>query len=351
VEFAKTSGFDSIRFSLSVVVGLFVLLVVRATAQNPGNNAVWSSPTMVVASSSFVDASVLPDTATSHDICERINAALWTLLQPPYGGAGVIDARGINTSNTFSAGGALPCSHSPWSNSWTHTFSVFPNAVVLLPAGTIGLQANANWVLPDRTRIIGVGSGANGTSITTIQAGSGFTGTMIQMGATTGLSSCPLINGTNICSGVAVEDLRLDGGGLGVIGIANAQSQELSYVNRVTFYRVRGTGLLVGGGTSGGSGAQNSGPYTNIRFEYPSGTPTSSTLCAWISGAPTRGIHGLTCSNSTATLPSVAVNVDSNNNSIEDIYISGFADGIDIGSNANAQGNVLLNITGNISSP
>jgi hypothetical protein len=204
------------------------------------------------------------------------------------------------------------------------------------------------WVLPDRTRIIGVGSGANNTFVTTLQAGA--SGVMIQMGGASGTPvPCPATN--NVCNDVAVEDLRLDGGGNTVTGIQNQYSQELSYVNRVTFYRIKGTGLQVGS-TANPAGAQNSGPYTNIRFELPSSnyTGVSSTVCAQIIGAPTRGIHGLTCSNLSSVVPSVAVNVDSASNSIEDVSITGFADGIQVGANGSAQSTTLLNISGAFSS-
>ncbi len=324
----------------------------RATGQAAGNNAVYGgSPLATVGSSSFVDASVLPDTSTSHDICARMNYALYLLTQSPYGngtsnGAGVIDARGINTSNSTSASGALICTYSPWSSSSGKTLPFNPNAVILLPAGIIGLKSTAApWVLPDRTRIIGVGSGANGLSVTTLQAGTGVTGAMIEMGA--GSSTvCPATN--NVCNGVGVEDLRLDGANVaGVIGIQNQYSQELSYVNRVTFYRVKGIGLQVGGASGSPAGAQDSGPYTNIRFEYPNNaTPALTTVCAQIIGAPTRGIHGLTCANFSTTIPKVAVNVDSASNSMEDVSINGFTDGIQVGANGSAQSNVLLNISG-----
>ena len=320
----------------------------RAAAQAAGNNAVYSGTTnsSIVGSSSFIDASVLPSTAT-HDVCFRINYALYLLTLSPYNGAGVIDARGINTSNSSSSSGALTCNYSPWSSSsGQQSFTSFPNAVILLPAGTIGLKSTATpWVLPDRTRIIGVGSGANDTFVTTLQAGPGVSGPMIEMGGSSGTPvPCPATS--NVCNDVAVEDLRIDGANVaGVIGIQNQYSQELSYVNRVTFYRVKGTGLQVC--ASGSMGAQNSGPYTNIRFEYPSGvTPAGTTVCAQIIGAPTRGIHGLTCSNLSTTIPSVAVNVDSPSNSIEDVFITGFGDGIQVGANGSAQSNTLLNISG-----
>ena len=65
-------------------------------------------------------------------------------------------------------------------------------------------------------------------------------------------------------------------------------------------------------------------------------------FCAQISGVQTQGIHGLTCVSNGS--PSAAVLLDASNNSIEDVSIDGFIDGIVVGENANAQSNVLFNI-------
>jgi hypothetical protein len=59
---------------------------------------------------------------------------------------------------------------------------------------------------------------------------------------------------------------------------------------------------------------------------------------------PTRGIHGLTCiSNS---VPNAGLLLDPSNNSIEDVNIVGFTDGILVGQNAAAQSDVILNVSG-----
>src|SRR6202030_2492546 len=83
------------------------------------------------------------------------------------------------------------------------------------------------WILPSNTHLIGEGDGipmySSGTLIstpgTTIQAASGFSGTMIQFGSSSPV--CP----SSGCSGISVENLTLDGQGpLGqtVNGIANS---------------------------------------------------------------------------------------------------------------------------------
>jgi len=56
---------------------------------------------------------------------------------------------------------------------------------------------------------------------------------------------------------------------------------------------------------------------------------------------------GLTCLGDSSSYGQVAVYLDSSNNSIEDVSISDFDDGILVGSQATAQSNVLLNIVGN----
>ena len=71
-------------------------------------------------------------------------------------------------------------------------------------------------------------------------------------------------------------------------------------------------------------------------------------MCANFS-VSTRGIHGLTC-NTTVTgsnMPLAAVLLDGSNNSIEDVQILGFKNGILVGKNAAAQNDVAPNISGN----
>jgi hypothetical protein len=98
------------------------------------------------------------------------------------------------------------------------------------------------------------------------------------------------------------------------------------------------------------SSASNSGPYTNITFDTGGYSGTSSTVCAQILNAyamltGTKGIRGLRCKSENQDAPA-AVLLDSSNNSIEDVTIVGFFDGILVGKNASAQSNVLINIIG-----
>jgi hypothetical protein len=347
MKIAKTFLFRVTFVTMLAVLGL---LSPAASAQVAGDNVVYNSATTMTFSNSFIDASVL----TGTDVCAKIRTALKNLQNTTNypAGAAVIDARGITSSSTMTcASGTTP---------WYDGTTFYPNAaVILLPPGTIAV--NTTWLLPNRTRIIGEGAGGNGTAVTTLQAASTLSGTMVQMGTNTSITGaytqdsydCP----SGICFGIGIEDLRLDGQAstVTVNGILNDASQELTLVNRVDLYNIKGIGLLVGsvsGGISstvgGNAAAQNSGPYSNIKFEN-SASVAGATECAQVLGAPTRGLHGLTCS-STSTA-NAGIVVDASNTSIEDVNISGFGDGIVLGANSAGAGtaetaNVLLNISG-----
>jgi hypothetical protein len=73
------------------------------------------------------------------------------------------------------------------------------------------------------------------------------------------------------------------------------------------------------------------------------GPANPTTVCAQINGASTKGIHGLTCLAVSGT-PAAAVLLDGSNNTLEDISLDGFVDGLEIGENAVAQSNVVRNI-------
>ena len=130
-------------------------------------------------------------------------------------------------------------------------------ATVLLPSATIII--NTGWTLPSGTRIIGQGAGSDTSSpATTIQASSTFASTfMIDMGSSS-TTICP----ANVCMGISVENLRLDGQSKSITGVLNNYSQESSYVKHVTFYQINGTGLSVGPSSPGNP--VNSGPYSDL---------------------------------------------------------------------------------------
>jgi hypothetical protein len=95
----------------------------------------------------------------------------------PTAGTVVIDARGINTTNSKHSSGNLLCAGTPWFNG-TNASTSNP-ATILLPAATILISST--WILPDGSKVIGEGSGG-GSSGTTLEV-SGFTGSeMIELG-------------------------------------------------------------------------------------------------------------------------------------------------------------------------
>jgi hypothetical protein len=224
-----------------------VELLDAARAQaNQGWDAVYNASMNTAPSQSFLDASQFLVTGEGRDLCDTIYGILTGqyLNKQTFIPGSVIDARGISGTTN------LTCTHgSPWTEGGT---TVSAPSTILLPAGTIVIPSG--WIPPKSTRLIGEGDGipSNGlTPGTTIQAASGFSGTMIQFGSTAS-------------TGIAVEHLTLDGQGqLGqsVNGIANAESQANSYVDHVSLYRILGTGLSVSGA------ANDSGPYSNITFD------------------------------------------------------------------------------------
>jgi|SRR5580704_768180 hypothetical protein len=334
---ATALGFRSTAFAIAgIIVGLSAISPLPAEAQVPGNNAVYSS-NAIVPSSAFIDASVFIGNGPNQrgNICDAIYGILSGTLSYQYPATGaVIDARGISGSPALTC----PAGTMLWNG------TAVPPAFVLLPAGTIII--NSTWVLPSNTHLIGEGDGipSSSTPATTIQAGSSFPDSMIEFGSS---STCPSVGSIAVCTGISVENLTLDGLGHSMNGITNGFSQNTSYVNHVTLYRIHGVGLLLEGTTSGG--ANNSGPYSNITCDVGF-TPPSTAACAQIfnPNGGTHGIHGLTCTlEGTGTSPSPAILLDSSNNSIENVSIKGFTDGIRIGKNGNAQSNVLVNINGN----
>jgi len=339
----------------STVFAVLILAVVCSLpscveAQTGGNNTICTSVSLcsVGGSPAFIDGSVFLGTGVNlgSDLCDVIYKILTGrtgITYPPTGS--VIDARGISTNLTCTKG-------SPWFESSTG-FANVPSTI-LLPSGTITIPST--WVLPGGTKLIGQGSEIPSipvpptvSGITLIQACStsitgcsaNFSGTMIEFGA-----ACPGSQCTGIVKGISVENVALNGNGLGVTGILNEESQELTYVDHVALVQILGMGLQVTGNAQN-SGAQNSGPYSNITFDTGNFSPNSSTTCAQILnvGGGTRGIHGLTCIGEFSNGQN-AVLLDSSNNSLEDIRIMGFDEGIVVGSQGQAHSNVLLNVYG-----
>lgn len=313
-----------------ILAVLLCLLAAGTGAQGQiGDNVVYSGTnptTTLVASPSFIDASAF---TSGSDLCQKIYDAL---LTAPSVGA-VIDARGINSGLNCTSG-------TPWYESNT-AYTNTP-ATILLPSGLITIHQT--WILPNGTRVVGEGaassgSGTSGTGVTTIQAGSSFTSLMIQMGPNnTSTTLTPCTNYSSGCMGISVEDLTLDGND-SASGIINGQAREHSYVRRVYLYRIPGIGLEVW------NNANFSGPYTDITF-YNESSAASGTECVWINDVTTRGVHGVSCTAGGSTTPTAAVLVDGVGNSVEDVQIQGFGNGILIGKDNATMNAILLNIAG-----
>jgi hypothetical protein len=316
-------------FCVVVLIGLVLVFSTGAAAQ-AGDNAVYNSSgncnsqSQCAASPAFFDASVFVGSVTSPTVCSVLNYVLNTSNHILTSTGAVIDARGVILA------GASPTCTSAYPSPWSGISSP-PPSTILLPAGVITIPST--WVLPSNTHLIGEGDNTSAAINTTLRVSSGtFTapGPIIQFGPAAG------------ASGISLEKLTLDGQGMSVNGIVNEYAGDDSYVDHVSLYQIRGTGLLVEGS------AANSGPYSNILFDTTSNYPgTSSTVCAQIydvSGG-TRGIHGLTCHAYTND-PPAAVLLDSSNNTIADVTIIGFYDGIRVGANGMAKNNVLMNIAG-----
>jgi hypothetical protein len=235
--------------------------------------------------------------------------------------------------------GSIACTNSPFDG-----VGSLPPTTILLPSADIPIAKT--WTLPNNMKIVGVGGSSDTIATplsgnTTLTAASQFTGDLIDMGSAT----CP----TSGCSGVAVEHLFLNGGGFDMNGIVNNWSQAQSYVNDVHLINISRTGLEIG--------APNSGPYSNIYFgaadvsTCSGGVGGSCPICVDIE-AQTRGLHGITCVGTPAVNGSgtgtpegdAAIYINASNNTIEDVHLEAFWDGIEIGDVASgvSVGNVVV---------
>lgn len=319
------------------LVGLSIPVPVGAQTIEPGstgNSAVYQGSNQIAGSSATIDASVFP----GNDVCAKINAVL-TSTSPSFPARGaVIDARGIlvpaSVLNCFSG--------SPWRGS--PPGSAWPPATILLPPG--GVTIHTPWVLPNGTRIIG-----ERRNTTVMVPASDFPAgaTMIEMGSSD-KAVCPALGGVPVCKGIGVQWVSLDGEtrnppkGAPVNGIDNEFSQDLSYVDHVDFRFLEGFGIKVG------PGAANSGPYSNLIFAAGGTLAQGATTetAAVVLQTSTRGLHGMTCTAD--GIPFACTHLQAGNNSVENIHIEGFVDGIVIGDSAatgnRVNGNVLISIDG-----
>jgi len=302
-----------------------------------GQDAVYNSSNQVTNSPAFIDASMFASSPPPpRNFCTVLNWVLNPVNNIVPAAGAVIDARGFNSTNT-----SMTCTGTPWNG-----IANPPPSTILLPATSGATPApiiiSTPWVIPSNTHLIGEGDGIGSSAATTIQVSSPTfnptAGYILQFGSASG------------ASGISVERLTIDGLGNAVNGIVNPNAGPNSYVDHVTLYQIRGIGLLVE------NNADGSGPYSNITFNTGSYAGTTATACAQISNVTsatnssasggTRGIHGLVCSSNSPDAPA-GVLLDSSNNTIEDVKVVGFYDGVLVGSNAPARSNVLVNVSDN----
>jgi hypothetical protein len=337
------TGSRSYGFCARILAFLFGALSVlsnhaQAQGSAAGNKAVYGT-NGVTFSEVWIDASGSAFwTSGAPDLCGTINTILTsTNYSKNYPNGAVIDARGLVFPG---AQQPITCSGNPFKN-----VTATSPSTVLLPSAVIPI--GETWTLPNNTKIVGEGPW------TWIRANTpaNFTGSyMIEMGSS---ASCPAEG----CSGVGIEHLLLDASqNQQVGGIHNQYSQKPSYVKDVNLHQFSLTGLNIGGATQGTPGAIDSGPYSNLTFStnFAASCGATCPVCVDIE-AQTRGLHGITCIGSPNTgelgpQDNAAIYVNASNNSIEDVHVEAFWDGIEVADATSAVGNVVIsNVTGSAS--
>jgi hypothetical protein len=322
-----------------VIVGSFCISPSRMAAQSAGNKAVWNSSNQVTGSTVWVDASAWWSASGLGvpDLCLFIRD---DILNGSYSGTypngTVIDARGL--AYGVAGGAQIACSVDPFAK----LSGPPPSTTILLPSGNI--IADTTWYIPNNTRIVG------DEQQTTIRGNCSTCSYIIEMGGTepnSGVNLCPSTG----CTSVGIEHLVLGGGGAASIGgIDNQHSQTGSYVNDVSLQNFAMPGLLIG------AGAANSGPYSNIVYDASNGASCGAApncpLCVDLE-AQTQGVHGLTCIGNAQTavvgtdgLYHGGIVVNFSNNSIEDVHIESFWDGIQVGLSGTVANILVSNVTG-----
>jgi hypothetical protein len=304
-----------------------------------GQNAVTCNGATVTAGASYayVDASGWVDGQNNPqgDICSVISDIL-TNSSPS--GPITIDARGLFSSNNPPS---YTCVNSPFPSGLNRP------ATILLPAGQ-NIFLETPWVVPSGTRIVGSGP-YGGTTLGPNSSISASAGALITLcgGASGG------------CTDISIENITIQYPGVGqnnfsaqqslITGIENDGGGDQTYVSNVNFTNLSGIGLLVD------SNAARSGPYTNIGYnDWSCETIASTTtcpVCAYIK-AQTRGLKGLSCIGDSTVAGSAghpAIIIQASNNTVEDVHIESFWDGVQIGAlpGGSAVNNVFVaNVTG-----
>jgi hypothetical protein len=348
---AKTFVGKRIVLALAIAGVWFCISPNQMLAQE-GQNAVYNNgkPT---GSTAFVDASAWCGTTGGSsncyigqngknvfDFCGALGSALSAVL---IAGGGVVDARGVVAPPGVPAGGgggSQQCNENPFGSIASNNDLPI---LVLLPASKIEIgKATSSWTLPSNVHLLGEGE------YTVLQA-EYSSGDIIDMGP----SGC-----TTPVTGISVEHLNVEVDLSNyptntVNGIVNNCAQQSSYVDNVEVGGIGGIGIQVT------SNAQNSGPYSNIYFGAADVTPSS---CASNSSltcpacidieAQTRGVHGATCLGGPTDVPeAAAIYVNASNNTVEDVHVEAFWDGVEVGDIAQAVGNVVIsNVNGGFGS-
>ena len=328
-----------------VLVGWFSVSPSRMTAQSiaAGQKAVYNSSNNVTGSTAWVDLSAWWSVSGLGipDLCALIRTNVLTSTYGSmsfYPNGTVIDARGL----AYGVSGnpqQIACSVDPFGA----LAGPPPSTTILLPSGNI--LTTQTWTLPNNTRIVG---DQQQTVIKAVDPSTTvpFSGSyIIEMGgvdATSNKNLCPTVGSSPLCTSVGIEHLQLGGGGTGagVGGIQNQYSGAGSYVNDVNMENFSLTGLSIT--------AANSGPYSNIVYIAKSTCGSSGCRCIDVK-AQTQGIHGVTCIGNTTTHgldQGAGILVNASNNSLEDVHIEAFWDGIEVGTSGTVANVLLSNITG-----
>lgn len=207
-----------------------------------------------------------------------------------------------------------------------HAKATVAAAITALPGnrGTIFVSAgtfvtNATIVIPNKTSIVFTGGrGDAGAGGTVIQAGALFPAgnPVIQFGASSPSFGVQLI-------GPGTIDCNNNTG----IGIQNDNAQEMSYARDIDIANCSGSALDIEG-----SGAQNSGPFSNLHI-IPGSAAVTGTLGVKVYNVPAfRGISSVTVDNTGYTSkPTTSVQIDASG-FYRGIHTEASTNGIVIGS-------------------
>jgi hypothetical protein len=168
----------------------------------------------------------------------------------------------------------------------------FPSgAAGRLLLGNAVITTSVTWQIPSRVHVEGIGvAGLNQvtTANTTIKAGSGLTGAVVQLGT-----------GSSAQFDVQVKSLTVDAAGIAGTGILNNSAEEGSTVEDVNIYNATTYGLLIQSTPS--TAPVNSGPYRNINIQYGQ-CPGSTCECPSSCGTATTGLAVFSLSARTSAI-------------------------------------------------